>query len=137
MEVHATMTQSNEPQVGAEANRQEVERIPDEETQSGLTPSGSKGQHAAGDPAIKLEEARREVSSKIEQVRTRIRRDMAHKKGKIEEDIAAHEAESDYMLGVDEEGDIDTFRLTVIDQQSKYDAYANSHGPASTRPVGE
>jgi hypothetical protein len=84
-----------------------------------------------------LEEAKRELSSKIEQVRRRVRHDIANKKAKIEHDVAAHEAETDHMLGVDEEGDIDTFRLVTIDQQSKYDAYADSRGPASTRPLGE
>ena len=70
-------------------------------------------------------------------MRGRIRRKLARQAARIEEDIAAHEAEREHMHDVEEEGDIDMLKLLTIDQQSKYDVYADSQGQASTRPLEE
>ena len=41
------------------------------------------------------------------------------------------------MHGPLKEGDIGIARIMTINQQSEYDVYANSQGPASTRPHDE
>jgi hypothetical protein len=78
----------------------------------------------------------REVSQ-VEEVRHHVERKLTRKAASIEEDIAADEAERDHMHGLLKEGDVGIAKITTINQQSEYDVYANSQGPASTRPNDE
>lgn len=88
-------------------------------------------------PGVKLERAIREAGSKLNQVGRRVQRDLARKAAGVEEDIAADEAERDLIHSDLKEGDIEILGIMTVNQESKYDVYADSHGPASTRPLDE
>lgn len=77
------------------------------------------------------------VSSKAEQAQEDVERHLAHQAAKIDSKIAADDAQRDWENDQTKEGDIETLRLVTINQQSQYDVYANSQGPASTRPLDE
>jgi hypothetical protein len=132
MEVTTTMPRNNESQTRAGA-----ERDPDEASPRGSKPSGSKRKHAVNDPALRLEETRREVSSKVNQVRQRIQHNLAALSAKIESTIETDEEQRDWEHDSLKEGDIEMVEIMTVDQRSKYDVYARSQGPSSTRPVDD
>jgi hypothetical protein len=78
------------------------------------------------------------IHDKVEQVRRRVQRDLARRAARVEEGIEAEEVQRDHMHDVHKQGDIiDALDLLTINQQSRYDVYADSQGPASTRPLDE
>jgi len=78
------------------------------------------------------------IQDMVASLRHKVQQDLTRKAAKVEEDIEAHEAERDHMHDVHKEGYIiDALDLVIINQQSKYDVYANSQGPASTHPLDE
>lgn len=78
-----------------------------------------------------------EVISKVERARHRIKRDLDALRAKVEHDIEADQAQIAWENDTLKENDIKVGRLMTSNQQSEYDVYANSWGPASTRPVDE
>ena len=76
------------------------------------------------------------MRNRLERARRQIKDDLARKAAKTEKDVTAEETKRDYLHKTLEENDIEMVRLNTIDQESKYDVYANSNGPASTRPLG-
>lgn len=82
-----------------------------------------------------------EVTSKVEQVRRRVQREVAARRAKIdakiEHDIEADEEQAAWENEILEENDIKVGRLMTINQQSEYNVYSESRGPASTRPVDD
>lgn len=85
----------------------------------------------------RLFRANTEANTKVEQVRRRVRHDLTAQRAKIEHDIEADEEQMAWENDTLKENDTKVVDLLTIDQQSKYDVYANSQGPASTRPVDE
>jgi hypothetical protein len=65
-----------------------------------------------------------------------VKRDLEHHEAKLDRDIAADEAERELLHDDLKEGDIEILGVMSVNQQSKYDVYADSNGPASTRPFG-
>jgi len=78
-----------------------------------------------------------EVTGGLAQVPQRVQRDLAARRARIEQNVEADEAQVAWENDTLKENDIKVDRLMTINQQSKYDVYANSQGPASTRPLGE
>jgi uncharacterized membrane protein len=76
-------------------------------------------------------------AGKLEQLRQRVRSDLAARRARIEHDIEANEEQMAWENDALKENDIKVFDLMTAGQRSRYDVYANSQGPSSTRPVDE
>jgi uncharacterized membrane protein len=78
-----------------------------------------------------------EVTGKVAQVRRRVQRDLAARRAKIQSDFEADQAQMSWENDTLKDNDIKVGTLMTINQQSEYDVYAESRGPASTRPVDD
>lgn len=73
----------------------------------------------------------------FEGVQQRVERDLTREAATVENKIEADAAERDRLHDDLKQNDINTLNIMTVDQQTKYDVYANSQGPTSTRPLDE
>jgi uncharacterized membrane protein len=79
----------------------------------------------------------REAAGKVEQVRQKIQRDLAARRAKTEQDIEKDEAQRAWENDTLRQHDMEMVHIMTTNQQSEYDVYAESRGPASTRPIDD